>query len=165
MKLKAVRNIRLCTKDCLCLYVCPTGASDTENGQIDWNKCIGCGVCAGSCPSHAIAMVPYKFPEAQAKFDEIQSVLFSLTLERKQAESVAKDLAEKVDDEDAKRFYLALGYSLKYSSEDVVREGGFLLPQANTVIELLEEIKTLHYEDLPIDKVDKLLTLLKEAKQ
>ena len=23
----AVRNLRLCTKDCLCLYVCPTGAT------------------------------------------------------------------------------------------------------------------------------------------
>ena len=33
--MKAVRNIRLCTKDCMCLYVCPTGATDTENGQID----------------------------------------------------------------------------------------------------------------------------------
>lgn len=22
----AVRNLRLCTKDCLCLYVCPVGA-------------------------------------------------------------------------------------------------------------------------------------------
>ena len=31
----AVRNIRLCTKDCLCLYVCPTGATDTENSIID----------------------------------------------------------------------------------------------------------------------------------
>ena len=30
----AVRNLRLCTKDCLCLYVCPTGASDTENSVI-----------------------------------------------------------------------------------------------------------------------------------
>lgn len=29
----AVRNIRLCTKDCLCLYVCPTGATDTENSN------------------------------------------------------------------------------------------------------------------------------------
>lgn len=26
MELKAVRNLRLCTKDCLCLYVCPYGA-------------------------------------------------------------------------------------------------------------------------------------------
>ena len=33
--MRAVRNIRLCTKDCLCLYVCPTGATDTETGQID----------------------------------------------------------------------------------------------------------------------------------
>ena len=30
----AVRNLRLCTKDCLCLYVCPTGATDTENSII-----------------------------------------------------------------------------------------------------------------------------------
>ena len=27
-------NIRLCTKDCLCLYVCPTGATDTEDSII-----------------------------------------------------------------------------------------------------------------------------------
>ena len=33
----AVRNLNLCTKDCLCLYVCPTGASDTENSIIDVN--------------------------------------------------------------------------------------------------------------------------------
>ena len=42
----AVRNLRLCTKDCLCLYVCPVGATDTENSIIDTEKCIGCGVCA-----------------------------------------------------------------------------------------------------------------------
>ena len=46
MKEFAVRNLRLCTKDCLCLYVCPTGASDTENSVIDTDKCIGCGPCA-----------------------------------------------------------------------------------------------------------------------
>ena len=37
----AVRNLRLCTKDCLCLYVCPVGATDTENSIIDTEKCIG----------------------------------------------------------------------------------------------------------------------------
>ena len=46
MKKVAVRNIRLCTKDCLCLYVCPVGATDTEDSIIDIKKCIGCGVCA-----------------------------------------------------------------------------------------------------------------------
>ena len=39
----AYRNLRLCTKDCLCLYVCPSGATDTENSIIDREKCIGCG--------------------------------------------------------------------------------------------------------------------------
>ena len=51
MKKFAMRNLRLCTKDCLCLYVCPTGAADTENSIIDREKCIGCGACAESCPS------------------------------------------------------------------------------------------------------------------
>ena len=51
MKRVAVRNLRLCTKDCLCLYVCPTGATDTENSVIDTGKCTGCGDCAGACPS------------------------------------------------------------------------------------------------------------------
>lgn len=58
MKKVAVRNIRLCTKDCLCLYVCPTGATDTENSIIDVKKCIGCGVCADACPSAAIGGLP-----------------------------------------------------------------------------------------------------------
>ena len=40
MKKIAVRNLRLCTKDCLCLYVCPTGATDTEDSVIDVAKCI-----------------------------------------------------------------------------------------------------------------------------
>ena len=51
MKKIAVRNLRLCTKDCLCLYVCPVGATDTENSIIDTGKCTGCGVCAEACPS------------------------------------------------------------------------------------------------------------------
>ena len=34
MKKYAVRNINLCTKDCLCLFVCPTGATDTEIAQL-----------------------------------------------------------------------------------------------------------------------------------
>ena len=51
----AVRNLRLCTKDCLCLYVCPTGATDTEDSVIDVSKCIGCGARAEACSSSAIS--------------------------------------------------------------------------------------------------------------
>ena len=74
----AVRTIRLCTKDCLCLYVCPTGASDTENGQIDWEKCIGCGLCANACPSHAISMVPEKYAPQQKKDQNVVDALYAL---------------------------------------------------------------------------------------
>ena len=52
----AVRNLRLCTKDCLCLYVCPTGATDTEDSVIDVNKCIGCGICTTKCEFDAIRL-------------------------------------------------------------------------------------------------------------
>ena len=52
----AVRNLRLCTKDCLCLYVCPTGATDTENSIIDPEKCIGCQGCRSVCPVNCISI-------------------------------------------------------------------------------------------------------------
>ena len=49
MRQFAVRNLRLCTKDCMCLYVCPVGATDTEDSVIDVGKCIGCGIgCSGT---------------------------------------------------------------------------------------------------------------------
>ena len=79
MEKVAVRNLRLCTKDCLCLYVCPVGATDTENSIIDINKCIGCGACADACPSSAISMVPKVYPPQQPKTDEVKSVLNALS--------------------------------------------------------------------------------------
>ena len=77
----AVRNLRLCTKDCLCLYVCPTGATDTENSIIDPEKCIGCGACAEACPSSAISMVPKELKEGAyslggTRLDVIRRVIF-----------------------------------------------------------------------------------------
>ena len=71
MKKIAVRNLRLCTKDCLCLYVCPVGATDTENSIIDVTKCTGCGICAEACPSKAISMVPLSYPSQQKKAEKV----------------------------------------------------------------------------------------------
>ena len=79
MKKYAVRNIRLCTKDCICLYVCPTGATDTENSIIDTSKCTGCGLCAKACPSKAISMVPVDYPPQQVKNSSVIKSLKKLS--------------------------------------------------------------------------------------
>ena len=129
----AVRNIRLCTKDCLCLYVCPTGATDTENSIIDVDKCIGCGACADACPSHAISLVPFKYPKQQNKQESVIAALRALVLSKNKVEQLAAELPN------------ALGFAIEKSAhlmaEDLVREAGYMLPQSSNAKQLLQEIK------------------------
>ena len=94
MKKFAMRNLRLCTKDCLCLYVCPTGAADTENSIIDREKCIGCGACAESCPSKAISMVPVDMPPQQPKEAAVLNKLNALSGSKTAQEDVARELGQ-----------------------------------------------------------------------
>ena len=74
-KVYAHRDLKICSKDCLCLFVCPTGATNNETGQIDASKCIGCGACAAACPAKAITLIPRKMPPQQKKTEEVIEAL------------------------------------------------------------------------------------------
>ncbi len=147
----AVRNLRLCTKDCLCLYVCPTGATDTENSIIDPNKCIGCGACAKACPSSAISMIPKELPPQQPKEDKVVEALRALVQSKAAAENVASQLPDVLSK--------AVEKSSRLMAEDLCREAGFMLPQSANTKEFLELIKT--YPDIPTEVVDSLLKNIK----
>ena len=161
MELKAVRNIRLCTKDCLCLYVCPYGATDTEDSIIDINKCVGCGMCAQACPSGAISMVPVEFPPQQSKTDEVKATLNELAQNKSDGETMARQIADTTDGEGLSRLMNAVAKSERLIAEDIVRESGFMLPQSNNVHELLEElIANPPTSDFPMDTAKKLLEIV-----
>ena len=151
MKKFAVRNLRLCTKDCLCLYVCPTGATDTENSIIDKNKCIGCGACMDACPSGAISLVPYVYPEEQPHDKAVMDVLSELVNSKLTEEIIASSLDGKL----AK----AIEKSTRIMEEDLLRESGYMLPQGKCAKEFLQELKDTEESKNIQDIVDNLLAI------
>ena len=154
----AVRNIRLCTKDCLCLYVCPTGATDTENSIIDITKCIGCGDCAEACPSGAISMVPFDYPDQQEKTEAVISVLRNLVQSKSKQESISSGLQGKL--------FKAFQMSNHIQAEDIIREAGYMLPQSDNALAFLKsQIKENQSKDFPKEKVEKLIELLSKNKE
>lgn len=153
----AVRNIRLCTKDCLCLYVCPTGATDTENSVIDISKCIGCGDCADTCPSGAISLVPAEYPPQQPKTDQVINAMRMLSHSKSEQEKIASGLPG--------RLARAIEKSNRIMTEDLIREAGYLLPQSENTKEFLQSLLDKKQpEDFPVDVVQKLLNLINNKK-
>lgn len=156
----AFRNLRNCTKDCLCLYVCPTGASDTENGQIDFKKCIACGLCVSACPSHAISMVPDTFAPQQRKDKALSTAMNKLIKSIAKQEAAAAQLVKTSDDKVIVQLAAALEMSNRYMAEDLFREAGYMLPQSRNTHEFLESLKAVNDESFPIEVVNQLLTIL-----
>ena len=161
MKKVAVRNIRLCTKDCLCLYVCPVGATDTENSVIDVNKCTGCGACAEACPSRAISMVPAEMPPQQKKDEEVIALLNVLAKSKMKQENIALQIAKTTEYDGLNRLMTAFAKSNRLIAEDLLREAGFMLPQSANTHNLLNDlIENPPTDDFPTEAAKKLLDLI-----
>lgn len=160
VELYASRNLRLCSKDCMCLYVCPTGATDTETGQIDFAKCTGCGDCARSCPSGAISLIPREFPRQQAKNDALCRDTQRMVSSKTSQELIAADIASKTDDSVLRQLMEAFSRSNRLMAEDLVRESGYMLPQSGNVRQLLEEISSRNLGEAS-DAAEELLKLLR----
>ena len=161
MKEIAVRNLRRCTKDCLCLYVCPVGATDTENSIIDVEKCLGCGVCARACPSGAISMVPAEYPPQQKKTEAVTGPSFALAEGKAWQEKTALQLAKTAETDGLYRLMTAFAKSVRLVNEDLLRESGYMLPQSANARQLLKElVKNPPSDDFPAEAAEELLKLI-----
>ena len=159
----AARNIALCTKDCLCLFVCPTGATDTENGQIDFNWCHdGCRLCVEACPSHDLYLFFDSYPTPKSPDKTVQEGLQTLLESKSLLERIAKQTGEKAESQAEKRLAAALASSSRILAEDCAREGGFLMLESSAVNILLRQLleENRYTADFPQESCKKLLELL-----
>lgn len=157
----ASRNLRICTKDCMCLYVCPTGATDNETGQIDFSKCIGCGDCARACPNSAISMIPIDYPHPQEKRPVVIKTVRQIADSKARQEAVARDIAATTGDPVLATLMRGVERSQRLQEEDLVRETGYMLPQCRNVRLMLEHLADNPPEGFPVEAARELLARMR----
>lgn len=141
----ASRNIRLCNKDCVCLFVCPTGATDTETGQIDRLACVdGCRLCVDACPSHAIHLVLERYPEPAPRRPALAESMLALSERKTDQERTALAIADAAPTAGGARVARALARSARILAEDCAREAGYMIPQCEATRDLLGQIAADH---------------------
>jgi Fe-S-cluster-containing hydrogenase component 2 len=139
----ASRNVARCNKDCVCLFVCPTGATNTETGQIDRETCVeGCRACVDACPSHAISLVMERYPEPRSKSADLACSLLTLCERKVNEEGTALSLADAQDNGSSAtaRVARALAKSARILAEDCAREAGYMIPQSEATRATLDEM-------------------------
>jgi NAD-dependent dihydropyrimidine dehydrogenase PreA subunit len=146
----AVRNIRLCEKDCLCLYVCPRGRP-IRNSVIDPDKCVGCGACATPA-LRAISLVPW-FTRPSRKSGTTWFSPRGVWPSAKTGRRVWRECCPGRGQGSEK--------SNRIMAEDLLREAGYMLPQSANARTLLERLKDYASdESFPGDAVELLLNKL-----
>ena len=142
----------------MCLYVCPTGATDTENSIIDVEKCIGCGDCAEACPSGAISMVPVEYPPQQTKTEAVVGALNALLHSKSKQENIAAGIPNKLA--------IAIEKSNHIMAEDIIREAGYMLPQSENAMAFLKSLlDNKQPEGFPTETVEKLINAFSKNKE
>lgn len=159
----AARNLRLCTKDCVCLFICPTGATNTETGQIDFDKCLdGCRLCVDACPSGAIYLVSSTYPEPQPKDEAVVKAVFDLARSKANQEDVARSIAQGSSDAALRQICSVFEQSSRIIGEDLWRESGYIIAQSEATRTLLKRMIAEHgaLDGFPTAVVEQLLSRL-----